>query len=36
MGHHDGSLQLDYGGISMATRPLSTCFGLTFGTLRFD
>ena len=36
VGHHEGTLQLKNYDISMKTKLVLTCFGGTFGTLRFD
>ena len=36
MGDHEGTLQVDYNGIRMKTKPILTRFVSTFGTLRFD
>ena len=36
MGDHEGTLQVEYGDISMRTKPNLTRFSGNFGTLRFD
>ena len=36
MGDHEGTLQIEYDGISMKTKLMLTRFGSTFGTSRFD
>ena len=35
LGHHDGTLQMEYDDISMKTKLISTRFGSLFGALRF-
>ena len=36
MADHQGTLQIEYDDIGMKTKLISTRFGWTFGTLRFD
>ena len=36
MGDHEGALHVEYDDISMKTKLILTCFGGTFGTIRFD
>ena len=33
---HEGTLQIDYDDLNKKTKLILTCFGSTFGTLRFD
>ena len=35
-GDHEGTMRIEYDGISMKTKLILIRFGLTFGTLRFD
>ena len=36
LGDHQGNSQIEYDDLNKKTKPLLTCFGSTFGTLRFD
>ena len=36
VGDHEGTLQIEYDDLNKKTKPILTCFGGSFGTLRFD